>query len=95
MLRFKNNRFVAWHLGISGEPAERWNYRLLATYQHGYGTYSKPFVKPHHNVSALLEVSYHLGRQWMVRGAYGMDMGGLLGHNYGARLTVSKVGIFK
>ena len=95
ILRFKNNRFVAWHLGISGEPAERWNYRLLATYQHGYGTYSKPFVKPHHNVSALLEVSYHLGRQWMVRGAYGMDMGGLLGHNYGARLTVSKVGIFK
>ena len=93
VIDFKDTRFMALHLGIGGNPTDRLSYRLLATYQEGLGTYDHPYTKKHHNVSAMLEAAYRLPRGWLVKGAYGMDMGGLLGHNYGFQLTVSKSGI--
>ena len=86
---------MALHLGVSGQPSTRLAYRLMATYQEGLGTYDQPYTKKHHNVSAMLEAAYRLPQGWLIKGAYGMDMGGLLGHNYGAQLTVSKSGLFK
>lgn len=94
-IEFKNNRFWAFHLGVSGSPTEKLSYRLMATYQKGFGTYTMPYRKPHSNVSTMLEVNYRLPKGWSLKGAYGMDMGGLLGHNYGAQLTVAKKGVFK
>lgn len=47
----------------------------------------------HHNVSFLAEVACHLKRNWEVKGAYAMDFGGILGHNAGFQLTVSKSGL--
>ena len=92
----RNNRFVAWHLGVDGEPSDRFSYRLLGTYQKGWGTYWDPFTKMHHNVSFLVEGSYRFKHQWKVRGSYGMDFGSnqMLGHNAGFQLTISKSGIF-
>lgn len=95
IIDFKDNRFMALHLGVSGQPSARLSYRLMATYQEGLGTYDQPYTKKHHNVSAMLEAAYRLPQGWLIKGAYGMDMGGLLGHNYGAQLTVSKSGLFK
>jgi hypothetical protein len=95
VIDFKDNRFMALHLGVSGQPSTRLSYRLMATYQEGLGTYDQPYTKKHHNVSAMLEAAYRLPQGWLIKGAYGMDMGGLLGHNYGAQLTVSKSGLFK
>lgn len=93
-IEFKNNRFVAWHLGIDGRPVDQLSYRLLATYQIGYGTYSNPYTHPRHNVSAMLEMIYHFSHNWNVKGSFGMDAGSILGHNYGFQFTVSKSGIF-
>lgn len=92
-ISFKDNRFVAFHLGLDGAPAERVAYRVLATYQKGFGSYAYPYSKKHHNVSFMTEVTCHLNHDWHIRGAYGMDFGHILGHNYGFQLTVSKTGI--
>lgn len=94
----KNNRMQAFHLGVSGEPNENLFYRVLATYQEGLGTYDSPFVKPRHNVSVLAEATYKFDgklRGWLVKGAFGADMGSLLGHNYGVQITISKSGLLR
>ena len=95
----RNNRFMAFHLGISGTPSEAFKYRALATYQEGFGTYATPYTKKHHNVSFMLEGIYSfqkgLLRGFNVRGAYAMDFGHILGHNHGFQLTISKTGLFK
>ncbi len=92
-IEVKDNRFVAYHLGLSGEPAENLGYRLLATYQEGLGSYNIPYTKKHHNISFMLEANYTLPHNWHIRGAYGMDFGHILGHNAGFQLTVSKSGL--
>ncbi|MGI6231544.1 MAG: capsule assembly Wzi family protein [Prevotella sp.] len=95
VIRFENNRFLAFHFGMSGRPTERLTYRLMATYEEGLGTYDIPFTSKRHNVSAMLEAAYQFPKGWYVKGAAGMDMGGLLGHNYGFQLTVSKSGLLQ
>lgn len=95
----QDNRFMAFHLGISGNPTDKLHYRLLGTYQEGLGTYSHPYTKKHHNVSMLAEAEYAFGskmlRGWSIRGGYGMDFGHILGHNYGFQLTISKKGVLR
>ena len=89
-----NNRFVAFHLGFDGQPVKRVDYRVLATYQRGFGTYSKPFLKPESNVSFLVEGTYYFPRRWKFTAAYGADWGRILGTYNGIQLTLSKSGIF-
>lgn len=92
----ENNRFIAYHLGIDGQPTGRLGYRALATYQRGWGTYDKPFTKEHHSVSFLVEGQYHFCKGWLMKMGYAMDFGSeqMLGHNRGFQLTVSRSGIF-
>ena len=63
-----NNRFVAWHLGLSGRPLKHLDYRVLATYQTGYGTYHKPYLPERHQFSMLAEACYKLMQGWNVKG---------------------------
>lgn len=92
---FSNNRFKAYHIGISGAPTERLGYRLLATYQNGYGTYDEPFTKKQTNISVMAEAEYSLPKKWSVSAAYGMDFGKLLGDNTGFQLTIRKCGLLR
>ncbi len=91
-----NSRFVALHAGLSGEPLDRLRYRLLATWQEGLGTYERPWLKKHHNVSLMGEVVYRFDYGWLkgvsLKGAAGTDIGGILGNNYGFQLTIAKSG---
>lgn len=84
---------MAFHLGISGEPFESFLYRVLATYQEGFGTYDLPFTSKRREVNCLLEAGYHFMNGWQVRGSYGMDLGKIMGNNTGFQLSVSKSGI--
>ena len=101
----RDNRFKAIHIGIDGILGQvglfsslglfgPLGYRLLATYQSGVGTYFNPYTKPHHNVSLMAECTYRpeqgLLRGWQLKAAAGMDIGSILGHNYGLQVTVSK-----
>lgn len=91
LIEVQDNRFVAWHLGLSGSPLAGLNYRVLCSWQRGWGTYDRPLTNPQDNVSVLLEARYHwAGGGWQLRGAVGMDHGGLLGNNLGAQLTLAR-----
>lgn len=87
-----NNRMVAWHLGLSGQPLAPLHYRVLATYQTGLGTYNEPFTSRQYNLSLLAEASWLFKHDWSVRGALAMDKGKLLGDNFGVQLTIVKSG---
>lgn len=95
-INVRDNRFWALHLGISGQPTERLYYRLLGTYQEGWGTYDIPFTRKHHNISFLVEAGFRFNHGWKARLGYAMDFGSqqMLGHNAGAQLTISKSGVF-
>lgn len=94
-IRIKDNRFWGFHLGFDGQPFEKLNYRVLATWQEGLGTYTDPYTHFHHNFSFMVEAAYQLKQNWKVKGAYGMDFGHILGLNAGFQLTVSKSGLLK
>lgn len=99
-IEVKNNRFVAWHFGISGEPSYTFDWRLLLTYEKGFGTYKMPYSDPRENVSLLAEVNYTFPETsfldgWSVKGAFGMDRGELLGDNTGFQLTITRRGLFR
>lgn len=91
----EDNRFWAWHFGVSGTPVGNLHYRLLLTYQKGFGTYQTPFCNPKYNTSMLAEVKYDCPddsnmKGWSLRGAFALDRGQLLGDNTGVQLTVGK-----
>ncbi len=86
-----NNRFKALHLGLDGQPARRLDYRLLASWQAGWGTYSYPYTKRKNEFSAMLEVAYHFKNEWQLRAAAAFDNGDIRGDNFGFQLTARKV----
>ena len=92
---FKNNRFVAYHIGISGQPSLGIAYRILTTWQKGYGTYKQPYPDPKHGFYCMGEVSYKMPKGWDITAAMALDHGNLTGNNFGIQLTVAKSGILK
>lgn len=94
-IKVEDNRFIALHLGIDGQPTEKLAYRLMGTWQKGWGTYQSPFTKAHQNVSFLTEVSYAFNKGWNITAAYAMDFGSrkILGNNYGGQITITKKGM--
>lgn len=97
-IEIKNNRFYAFHLGLSGDPLPDLHYRVLTTYQKGWGTYNQPYYNPRENISILLECIYKFQESsklkgWSVRGAFAMDKGKLIGNNEGFQVTISKSGL--
>lgn len=95
----KDNRFMAFHLGIDGRPFPRFMYRVLASWQEGLGTYDEPYENKRNNFSLLVEGEYafcgKLLNGWKVKGGYGMDLGAILGDNYGFQVTIVKNGLIK
>lgn len=94
----KNNRMWALHLGVGGSPMPGFRYRLLATYQKGFGTYSKPYPDPRQSASFLLEAGYAFAEGnalhgWAFKAGVGADTGSLRGDNCGLQLTVVKSGV--
>lgn len=94
----ENNRFMAFHLGFDGQPTDNFQYRVMATYQDGLGTYTKPYTKKKYNVSFLVEGEYRFTtrplRGWSIKAAYAMDFGGILDNNKGGQITIAKTGSF-
>ena len=90
-LTIENNRFYAWHCGLSGEVPQL-SYRMLLSWQQGYGTYQYPLTHPQCNLSAMAEATYRpegsgFWNNCAVRVAFALDHGELLGNNLGAQLT--------
>jgi len=92
-IRVYNNRFVAWHIGLAGHPADKLSYRVLATWQRGLGTYNHLYRDPRKTFSMLAEATYRLPRQWTLKGGVAFDSGEIYGKNFGLQLTVAKTGL--
>jgi hypothetical protein len=92
----ENNRLWAFHLGIDGLLSKNVSYRILTSYQKGFGTYYSPYIHSKQNISMMAEASYHIDckkvRGLCIKGAFGTDIGELMGHNYGIQFTISKNG---
>ena len=86
-LTVKNNRFYAWHFGMSGNLLSNLRYRVLCSWQKGWGTYSSPYLYPQESLSMMGEMMYSFHEHYSIRVAAGFDRGELLGNNLGAQLT--------
>lgn len=100
-LTFMSNRFLAHHLGISGNPCTSFSYRMLYTYSRHWGTYEMPYEEVKDCHSFLTELTFspqRLGRLhtqgWSLSAAFGLDRGSQLGKNTGAQITLRKTGLF-
>lgn len=92
-IRVANNRFMAFHLGVDGSLSHRVDYRVLATWQDGLGTYDNPYLRKQQNISFMVEAMCKFKHNWQLRGAYAMDFGKILGNNTGIQFTLSKSGL--
>lgn len=92
-LSVRNNRFVAYHLGFSGHPVENLDYRVLASFQDGMGTYFNPYPAYRKSFNFLAEATYRFRQakgDWRLTAAIGIDRGNIHGNNAGAQLTLGK-----
>lgn len=86
-LTIKDNRFYAWHFGMSGNLLSNFRYRVLCSWQKGFGTYSSPYLYPQENLSMMGEMTYSFHDHYSIRVAAGFDRGELLGNNLGCQMT--------
>ena len=94
-VRVANNRFWAWHAGVSGQLADGLRYRLLATLQKGWGSYNNPLPDPERSTYLMAEAEYVAPQTsslsgWSFKAAWGMDHGKLTGNNMGVQLTLAR-----
>ena len=96
-IQVNNNRFMAFHLGMNGTILPNLDYRVLASWQDGLGTYKNPYTERRYSTSIMAEATYQFTqkalRGWSVKGAYAMDFGKIRGDNTGFQLTITKTGI--
>ncbi len=93
VIEVRNSRFRAWHVGLSGNPVKGMHYRVLATWQRGWGTYTYMYPDPREDVSLMAECSYSFSNRsrlkgWGARLAVAMDRGEIYGDNTGLQLTI-------
>lgn len=91
---FKSNRVRAHHVGLNGQPANEWGYRILASFARHWGTYVAPLDKQRKQFSSLCEVTYtpNWTRGWSLAAGIGLDRGNYLGNSTGGIITIKKTG---
>ena len=92
------NRFVAHHVGLSGDPLPGLHYRLLYTHMKNWGTYNNPYEDVRYDDSFLAEASYDFAhvpalKGWRIGAAFALDRGSHIGDNTGFQLTLSRSGL--
>lgn len=94
-LLFRSNRMKAHHLGISGNPTDEIDYRILCTLTDNWGTYFDPLSEIASEVRTLFEVNYQPQKLkgWHFTLAAGWDYSEFTGHSSGADFTITKKGI--
>lgn len=92
---FQCNRILSHHFGLSGSPTGEIDWRILASYTRGWGTYGSPYRDVLRNFNLLAEISYAPRRLsgWSATIAGAMDRGGMIGQSNGLMLSIKKTGI--
>ncbi len=94
-IEVKDNRFTALHAGASGDISGNLHYRMLGSWQKGWGTYRVPYPDPRSNLSLMLEACYKFPQTsplggWSITAAAGLDSGELRGTSQGLQMTIRK-----
>lgn len=94
-IEVSDNRFIAFHIGLSGDPCRNLHYRLLASSIKGFGTFAAPFDDPRKDFSMLAEARYSFDaasplKGWSIAAAFGLDAGKRMGNNQGLQFTIAK-----
>ena len=95
-ITFKSNRVRSNHVGLTSDPTEEWNWRVLAAFTRHWGTYSAPLDKQRKQFSSLWEVTYQPRRieGWCFSVALGLDRGNYTpGNTAGGMITIRKTGL--
>lgn len=92
----KGSRVKAQHLGVSGNPNQEWNWRVLLSYSRNWGTYLNPFDKVTKQFSSLFEATYTPAKLkgWRLTACMAIDRGNYPGNSIGGMITISKSGGF-
>lgn len=93
-----NTRFIAYHLGLEGNPMNNFSWRALFTFTKNWGTYYYPLPDIYNNFSGLVEVNYSFEKKlkgWWGKAAIAWDAGKLLGNNFGVMISIGKTGLIK
>lgn len=91
---FYSNRYWGHHMALTGQPTPAVGYKVMSSYQRSWGQYDMPFkeVKDSYNLLLQLNLTPTSLPGWRAEVAYAMDLGDLVGRNYGLMLSVSKTG---
>ena len=97
-LAFTGNRFIAHHVGLSGDPLPELHYRLLYSHMRNWGTYGNPYPDVRRDDSFLVEASYGFAHVpalngWRVGAAFAFDRDSQIGDNTGFQFTISRSGL--
>jgi len=95
-LVFKNNRIIAFHLGLEGYIHSDLQYRFLFSTGKGWGRYRRPFLSAQTGFASEVELIYTCPKVegLNVKFAAGYDQGDFFGGNtFGAGITLSKQGV--
>lgn len=89
---FPYNRVRAFHLGLHGDLAPRWGYRLKCSASRTWGTPLSPALEPLDNISAFIEAQYEpaFWRGLRIVSSLSFDSGDIYGDNFGWQLKLRK-----
>lgn len=92
---FYNNRVIANHFGITGNPTSEISYRLMLSLSRNWGTYSQPFKEMERQTYTLAEICYTPAKMpgWQFTLSYGTDHGKITGNNHGCMFAIRKTGL--
>lgn len=90
-ISFRSNRMKGQHIGIEGNPANGWYWRVLTSFTRNWGTYEKPFDEVKHQFYGMAEVRFcpHKLKHWSFKVAFGVDNGDYIGNSVGGTVTVN------
>ena len=95
-LVFQGNRFKAHCVGVNGQfQSDMLKYRLVYTYSENWGTYFNPFNEKKYTTSLLADVIFTPARsRWMFSLSLAYDKSNYIGNNWGAMLSLARIGVF-
>ena len=90
-ITFRSNRMKGQHIGIEGNPADGWYWRILASFTRHWGTYGSPFDEVKHQFYGMAEVRFSplKLKHWSFKAAFGVDNGDYIGNSVGGTVTVN------
>ena len=97
-LVFSGNRLKSHHFGMNGSFGNKhlFLYRMMYTYSENWGTYFNPFNEKKYTTSMSADIVYTPCKSnWMFSLSLALDKSNLIGNNWGAMVSIARIGVIK